>query len=449
MTSHPNTQAADSSNDFSEENTTQALPAAQKAAGSNLPLVVCQSEFVQQAIDVAPDTMELTSIEALLANPAKAAGRQVIAVGLLEQDRFNFMKEVQETCDRSSALSVASYIPTRDFENEDQYRGMFEAQDFTERRTCAQVLLKSLTRLAPCWPKMQVSNLVAYPVGTGIDSASAPQELLLDPILPHPSLSMIYAKRGVGKTHFALGIAVAVASGSTFLKYKAPKPRSVLYIDGEMPPGDIMRRLRGVPSAQGIPGAYLQVMSASDNRGQLPDLALDDGRDAYTHIMSQFDLIILDNLSSLSTMLKENDGDSWAPIQRWLLGVRGRGKSVLFVHHGGKSGGQRGSSRKEDVLDTVIELAEPPGKTASEGAMFEVHLAKARSCFGEKAGSFKAQLSPDTDTWTVTDIGREYAGNHARVRQLREEGKTMREIAEITNLSKSKVGRISNSDPND
>jgi putative DNA primase/helicase len=256
---------------------------------------------------------------------------------------------------------------------------------------------------------------------------------------------MVFAKRGVGKTHYALGIAVAVASGGTFLRYKSPKPRRVLYIDGEMPPGDLMRRLRSMPNANGIPSAYLQILSASSNLLDLPDLTSDDGRAVYTDIMKPFDFIILDNLSSLSTMHKENDSDSWAPIQKWLLRLRGQGKSVMLVHHGGKSGGQRGTSRKEDVLDTVIELAEPPGKTASAGAVFEVHLSKARSCYGKDAGAFKAQLSAENGAWTVTDIGQDAAEAHARVRQLQEEGKTLREIAEIMDLSKSKVGRIATS----
>src|SRR5438128_11849314 len=62
-----------------------------------------------------------------------------------------------------------------------------------------------------------------------------PRDMILDPILSTKSLAMIYAPRGVGKTHMALGIAWAAASGGTFLKWQAERPRQVLYIDGEMP----------------------------------------------------------------------------------------------------------------------------------------------------------------------------------------------------------------------
>ena len=56
--------------------------------------------------------------------------------------------------------------------------------------------------------------------------------------------------------------------------------------------------------------------------------------------------LILDNLSSLTAALRENDSDSWSPIQQWLLRLRRRGISVLIVHHAGKGGEQRGNADK-------------------------------------------------------------------------------------------------------
>lgn len=76
-----------------------------------------------------------------------------------------------------------------------------------------------------------------------------PQEAILDPWLSTQGLAMIYAPRGIGKTHVALGIAHAVASGSEFLKWRAPKPRGVLYIDGEMPANMMQERLASIVAA--------------------------------------------------------------------------------------------------------------------------------------------------------------------------------------------------------
>ena len=62
-----------------------------------------------------------------------------------------------------------------------------------------------------------------------------PREYALEPVLPCPGLVMIYAKRGHGKTFTAQSIPLAVASGGAALKWRAPAPKRVLYVDGEMP----------------------------------------------------------------------------------------------------------------------------------------------------------------------------------------------------------------------
>jgi hypothetical protein len=51
------------------------------------------------------------------------------------------------------------------------------------------------------------------------------REMVLGPWLPVAGLAMLYAPRGVGKTHVALNVAYAAASGGRFLKWQAPKPR--------------------------------------------------------------------------------------------------------------------------------------------------------------------------------------------------------------------------------
>jgi AAA domain len=57
------------------------------------------------------------------------------------------------------------------------------------------------------------------------------REMVLHPILPDKSLSMLYAPRGIGKTLLALSIGLAVASGSHLLRWSAPTTRRVLYVE--------------------------------------------------------------------------------------------------------------------------------------------------------------------------------------------------------------------------
>ena len=89
---------------------------------------------------------------------------------------------------------------------------------------------------------------------------------------------------------------------------------------------------------------------------------------------------------------KENEAESWAPIQNWALRQRTQGKSILFIHHSGKGGQQRGTSRREDVLDIVIALRHAPDYTPEKGASFEVHFEKARGVLGEGVAPFSANL---------------------------------------------------------
>ena len=74
-------------------------------------------------------------------------------------------------------------------------------------------------------------KLVAVTMEDLIHRDLPPRENILSPWLPKAGLAMIYAKRGVGKTYVALGIAHAVATGGTFLNWTAPKPRRVLYLE--------------------------------------------------------------------------------------------------------------------------------------------------------------------------------------------------------------------------
>ena len=59
-------------------------------------------------------------------------------------------------------------------------------------------------------------------------------------------LGFIFATRGVGKTWLALDLALGIAVGRDVGPWKVHAPQSVLYLDGEMPPGDVKERDRGL-----------------------------------------------------------------------------------------------------------------------------------------------------------------------------------------------------------
>jgi len=266
-----------------------------------------------------------------------------------------------------------------------------------------------------------------------------PRTLMLAPWLPDKGLAMIFAPRGVGKTWIALSIAHSVASGSEFLRWRAPGSRRVLYIDGEMPAVTLQERYGAVvlASTTDAPAENFRLVAADFQPDGLPDLADPEAQRFYDHAIADAELIIVDNLSTIARGLRENEADSFGPVQSWLLAQRAANRSVLVVHHAGKGGGQRGTSRKEDVLDTVISLSRPPGYVATEGARFEVRFTKSRGFWGAEAEPFEARFV--NGAWSTSEIVAD--DSDTALAAFRAEGLSIRQIADRTGLSKSAVER--------
>jgi AAA domain len=103
-------------------------------------------------------------------------------------------------------------------------------------------------------------------------------------------------------------------------------------------------------------------------------------------------VMILDNISSLFSGIDEDSKRDWEPISAWLVRLRHRGVATILVHHAGKGGQQRGTSGREDSLDTVIHLAQPADYDAREGCHFELKFTKSRSVKGEDVTPIDVRL---------------------------------------------------------
>lgn len=286
-------------------------------------------------------------------------------------------------------------------------------------------------------------SLIALSLDEFLARKIPPREMMLKPIIPTQGLVMLYAMRGIGKTYVSLSIALAVATGTGTLgdRWVADKPRSVLFVDGEMSAVSLQDRLKSMLQNlnKELPSPdYLRIITPDLQEQGVPDLSTDEGKQAIEEKLEGVDLLILDNLSSLSRQGKENDAESWMPIQGWLLSLRRRGVSVLIVHHAGKGQAQRGTSKKEDLLDTVIALKRPENYDPTHGAQFVVHYEKARGFYGDEAKPFDARLV-DGMRWEVKNIEDMTA---EQIKKLHAEGLTQREIAEEIKISASKVNRI-------
>ena len=128
-------------------------------------------------------------------------------------------------------------------------------------------------------------------------------------------------------------------------------------------------------------------------------------------------------------------------MQEWALRQRAVGRSVLFVHHAGKGGQQRGTSRREDVLDTVITLKRPVDYLPDQGAVFEIHFEKARGIYGDDVAALEARLATSTEGLSIWCTRSVEVGNYERVVQLLNEGLKQHEIAIELGINKSNVSR--------
>lgn len=272
-----------------------------------------------------------------------------------------------------------------------------------------------------------------------------PRKEILHPWLYTQGLAMIHAYRGIGKTHVALGIACAVSTGSSFFGWTSPEPHRVVFVDGEMPAGVVQERLKAQFAAmRKIPEpGFFRLITPDRQKSSIPDLSEKKGQDKLKTVINQgeVDLVILDNVSTLFRSGKENESESWIPAQEFALLLRRSGIAVIFIHHSGKGGLQRGTSRKEDVLDTVLNLRLPKGYSKADGARFEVHFEKARGIWGDDVMPFEAKLEVRDEKayWFISGIG-----SDERVKEVAELvnfGKKTNEIAEEMGVSKSSVGR--------
>src|SRR5436190_9589833 len=139
-----------------------------------------------------------------------------------------------------------------------------------------------------------------------------PRKKLLGDWFCEGDLGLMFASRGVGKTWLALAMAQALSTGGKLGDWQAHAPVKVLYIDGEMPP-DLMRdRCRGL-KAINVNLEFLNHEILFERTGKVLNITKPDVQRAITQrcVSSGTKMLILDNLSTLASGMKENEADSW------------------------------------------------------------------------------------------------------------------------------------------
>lgn len=275
--------------------------------------------------------------------------------------------------------------------------------------------------------------------------------VFLNPWLQEQSITLISGWRGVGKSWFAIDLLRSVSKGEPFGPWEAGEPVPALYLDGEMIPQDVIKRLNQLDSdlPENIE-LYIYSDALANTYGlSRVNLLSEKWRSVMGRILLTrgIKLWVLDNIVSTTPGIDENSQREWSPINDWLLNLRFQGISTILLHHTGKGGAQRGTSGREDNINTSIELKRPHDYTAEDGARFICHFTKARVSTSDLAATadIEFRLTPNTNddrlSWTWGNVKRE---RKREILRMLDEGQDYNSIKDDLGVSKAYISKIKN-----
>jgi putative DNA primase/helicase len=326
---------------------------------------------------------------------------------------------------------------------------------WSDALSAAGTNLKKLGRLRDALLKAEpfepTDDVRSLPANDFVNLVFPIQEMLCGPWLLTRSLVMIHAERGGAKTWLALAVAHAVATGRPLMDWQNERPGKVLYIDGELPGEVVQDRLGKFGGSQSdLSNLHILTPDLLERRNQyMPDLGTPEGREAIDKIIErgQFDLIVLDSLSTLVRSGVENDAAAWVPLQDWALRHRGRGRTIIFVHHDNRKGKPRGSSKREDVLDAMIGLTPQPGLSQNDLSFHDLEFTKHRRFFGTDAAPRRLSLSTASGTVEWMRLA-PLPSQYDQVVKLKQQGMKQVQIAKKLGVSAGRITQIlSEGDP--
>ena len=277
-------------------------------------------------------------------------------------------------------------------------------------------------------PRMPATELIA---------ADLPErQIVLDPILATKSLALLYGPRGVGKTFVALGIAWAVASGGSFLGWR-PAGRTACSMS-------TARWRRSTCSSGCSSSARRRRRSTScwpTSAGAPARPRHGEGQSRLVEGWGHPEFVVLDNLSSL-VGFRTGDPDCWPELQRFLMQAAPPRPRRADGPSRQQQGMQRGTSRREDVLDLVMALRRPPTTAQGRRAL--------RDPFREGARPLRRRRRPDRGTardrpggvarWSWRPV---QLGELERVAALLRQGLKPNRVAQELGIAQSYCYRLS------
>lgn len=176
------------------------------------------------------------------------------------------------------------------------------------------------------------------------------------------TMMLLFGRRGCGKSTVALALAQAAATKSQFMlrNWVPSRPYRVIYFDSEMGSDAMKVKLREVDSAaqNSLSLNNFRIVDADDMGGKAWLLSDLEDQKKIIEAVANYDFVVFDNYLGMSGKAHRGDDDEsvWKRSEQLLLALRKSGRTVVLVHHSGKSGDQLGTSTKENPMDTVVKI---------------------------------------------------------------------------------------------
>lgn len=263
-------------------------------------------------------------------------------------------------------------------------------------------------------PKAEPAPFTATPFDPAELLNLPPRKWVYGHFLIERFVSVLGAPGGTGKTAYAIGVGVAVATGIDLLNEPVHQPGAVWLYNLEDPRDEILRRVQAALIAYEIPPEHLSGKLFLDSGRERPLVIaekLSDGRVVAMPVVEQLieeikrravKLLIVDPFVK-SHRLEENRNEQIDyAATLWGQVAEGAGCSILLVHHfrkgatPGEADAFRGASALVDASRAAVTLAVMPEADASK---YGIDADRRR--FFVRADNAKLNLAPPPDkaTW--------------------------------------------------
>lgn len=238
-------------------------------------------------------------------------------------------------------------------------------------------------------------------------------EFAIYPLLTVGGSMMVYSWAGVGKSYITTELAAHLALGEAKIFDLWPISRRfrTLYLYGEMHGSEIKSRFREI-----VTGHKVKLEPGDDTLGFMakefqrikraprqaydwrPSIFSAKDRIIVEDLLAagRYEVLILDNISTLWPSSQEASSDRDAVLKNWFIDLNQNGTTVIALTHAGKGGDFLGDSSQIHILDSVLRLRRPLDYEREQQLRAEVKIEKLRHQCNDNKLLQQFEISLDT-----------------------------------------------------